>query len=73
MSVTIDYAVEGMSCGHCEKTVSAELAAGPGVAGVAADAGAGRVAVTVAADHALDEDLVRTAVDEAGFTLVGRI
>ncbi|MEV6207842.1 heavy-metal-associated domain-containing protein [Kitasatospora sp. NPDC051914] len=71
MSVTIGFAVEGMSCGHCEKTVSAELSGVPGVTGVTADAKAGRVAVS--AEHALDEELVRRAVDEAGFTLVGRV
>ena len=71
MSVTIGFAVEGMSCGHCEKTVSAELSAVPGITGVSADAKAGRVAVS--AEHTVDEELVRKAVGEAGFTLVGRI
>ncbi|MET8627583.1 heavy-metal-associated domain-containing protein [Kitasatospora sp. NPDC004669] len=71
MSITTAFAVEGMSCGHCEKTVSAELSAIPGVTEVAADAQAGRV--TVASEYALDEALVRGAVDEAGFALVGRI
>ncbi|MFJ2863137.1 heavy-metal-associated domain-containing protein [Kitasatospora sp. NPDC087314] len=70
MSITTVLAVDGMSCGHCEKTVSAGLAALPGVTGVTADAPTGRV--TVASAQPLDEALVRGAVDGAGFTLVDR-
>ncbi|MBV2153089.1 heavy-metal-associated domain-containing protein [Kitasatospora sp. SUK 42] len=70
MSITTVLTVDGMSCGHCEKTVSAGLAALPGVTEVVADAPSGRV--TVASAGPLDEAAVRGAVDEAGFTLVGR-
>ncbi|MGW4380637.1 heavy-metal-associated domain-containing protein [Kitasatospora sp. NPDC004531] len=69
MSSTTVFAVEGMSCGHCERTVSAGLAALPGVTDVTADARAGRV--TVAGE--VDEQQVRAAVDQAGFTLTGRV
>ncbi|MFJ9522885.1 heavy-metal-associated domain-containing protein [Kitasatospora sp. NPDC101801] len=69
MSSTTVFAVEGMSCGHCERTVSTQLSALPGVTAVTADAKAGRVSVA----GQIDEDLVRAAVDEAGFTLTGRI
>ncbi|GGQ67255.1 heavy-metal-associated domain-containing protein [Kitasatospora griseola] len=68
-TVTTVFAVEGMSCGHCERTVSAGLAALPGVTDVLADARAGRVTITGAAD----ESEVRAAVDRAGFTFAGRI
>ncbi|MER5640979.1 cation transporter [Kitasatospora sp. NPDC002227] len=69
MSSTAVFAVEGMSCGHCERTVSAGLAALPGITAVEADAKSGRV--TVAGE--IDEERVRLAVDEAGFVLTGRI
>ncbi|MFJ1757001.1 heavy-metal-associated domain-containing protein [Kitasatospora sp. NPDC088134] len=69
MTSTAVFAVEGMSCGHCERTVSAGLTALPGVTEVTADAKAGRV--TVAGE--IDEDRVRTAVVEAGFVLTGRL
>ncbi|MFE5581905.1 heavy-metal-associated domain-containing protein [Kitasatospora sp. NPDC056531] len=71
MSITTVLTVDGMSCGHCEKTVSAGLAAIPGVTGVVADAPSGRV--TVASAQPLDGAAVRSAVDGAGFTLVGRL
>ncbi|MEU1286405.1 heavy-metal-associated domain-containing protein [Kitasatospora sp. NPDC005856] len=70
MSTTAVFAVDGMSCGHCEKTVSAGLAVLPGVTDVSADAPSGRV--TVASAQPLDEGLVRSVVDGAGFTFVGR-
>ncbi|WP_031069538.1 heavy-metal-associated domain-containing protein [Streptomyces sp. NRRL WC-3742] len=72
MSVTTTVlAVEGMSCGHCEKTVSTGLSALPGVTGVTADAPSGRV--TVASARPLDDAVLRGVVDGAGFTFVGRI
>ena len=70
MSSTTIYSVTGMSCGHCEKSVSSEVSAIPGVTEVAADAKAGTVTVSSAAP--LDENQVRAAVDEAGYELVGR-
>ncbi|MFE6483405.1 heavy-metal-associated domain-containing protein [Streptomyces sp. NPDC057757] len=69
-SVTTVYQVSGMSCGHCEGSVSGELAGIAGVSSVKAVAATGEVTVVSAA--ALDEDAVRAAVDEAGFELVGR-
>ncbi|MFD8480320.1 heavy-metal-associated domain-containing protein [Kitasatospora sp. NPDC059673] len=69
MSSTTVFAVEGMSCGHCERAVSAGLSALPGVTDVSADAKAGRVTVT----GGVDEEEVRAAVDRAGFTVTGRI
>ncbi|MEU9386249.1 heavy-metal-associated domain-containing protein [Streptomyces sp. NPDC048279] len=70
-SVTAVYQVTGMSCGHCEGSVSAELSGLPGVTSVKAVASSGEVTVVSAAP--LDEEAVRAAVDEAGFELVGRI
>ncbi|GAA2742881.1 MULTISPECIES: heavy-metal-associated domain-containing protein [Kitasatospora] len=70
MSSTVTYTVSGMSCGHCEKSVSEEVAVLPGVTSVAADAKAGTV--TVSSDGPLADDQVRAAIDEAGYELVGR-
>ena len=68
--MTITYTVTGMSCGHCEKSVSAEVSGIPGVTEVAADARAGTV--TVSSAQPVDDDRIRAAVDEAGYELVGR-
>ncbi|KDN87704.1 heavy-metal-associated domain-containing protein [Kitasatospora cheerisanensis] len=71
MSNTAVFAVEGMSCGHCEQSVGTVLSALPGVTAVTADAKAGRVTLTAAGE--VDESRIRAAVDEAGFTLTGRL
>ncbi|MFJ8155765.1 heavy-metal-associated domain-containing protein [Streptomyces sp. NPDC094468] len=69
-SVTAVYQVTGMSCGHCEGSVSSEISGLPGVSSVKAVASSGEVTVVSAAP--LDDEAVRAAVDEAGFELVGR-
>jgi len=69
-SVTAVYKVSGMSCGHCEGSVSSEISEIAGVSSVKAVASTGEVTVVSAAP--LDEDDVRAAVDEAGFELVGK-
>jgi copper chaperone CopZ len=69
-TVTAVYKVSGMSCGHCEGAVSGEISEIPGVSSVKAVASTGEVTVVSAAP--LDEEAVRSAVDEAGFELVGR-
>ncbi|MEV1009648.1 heavy-metal-associated domain-containing protein [Streptomyces sp. NPDC049881] len=67
---TVTYQVSGMTCAHCEKSVSEEVSALPGVRDVTAAAATGLVTVT--ADEPLDDEAVRGAVDEAGYDLVGR-
>jgi copper chaperone CopZ len=69
-SVTAVYKVSGMSCGHCEGAVSGEISEISGVSSVKAVASTGEV--TVISATPLDEEAVRSAVDEAGFELVGR-
>ncbi|MGW0705256.1 heavy-metal-associated domain-containing protein [Streptomyces sp. NPDC002643] len=69
-SVTAVYKVSGMSCGHCEGAVSGEISQLDGVSSVKAVASSGEVTVVSAAP--LDEEAVRSAVDEAGFELVGK-
>ncbi|MGW1029740.1 heavy-metal-associated domain-containing protein [Streptomyces sp. NPDC002577] len=68
-NVTTVYKVSGMTCGHCESAVSEELSALDGVTAVKAVAASGEVTVTSAA--LLEEEVVRAAVDEAGYELVG--
>ncbi|MEU9720879.1 heavy-metal-associated domain-containing protein [Streptomyces sp. NPDC047976] len=68
MTVTV-YKVTGMTCGHCEGAVTAELTALPGVTSVKAVAATGEV--TVESQAPLSEDDVRAAVDEAGYELAG--
>ncbi|MGC5563166.1 heavy-metal-associated domain-containing protein [Streptomyces sp. FR-108] len=69
-SVTTVYQVSGMSCGHCEGSVSGEISEIAGVTSVKAVASTGEVTVTSTAP--LDEEAVRAAVDEAGFELAGQ-
>jgi copper chaperone CopZ len=69
-AVTSTYKVTGMSCGHCEISVSEEVSALEGVGEVRASAATGLVTVVSAAE--LDEEAVRAAVGEAGYELVGR-
>ncbi|MFI8235935.1 heavy-metal-associated domain-containing protein [Streptomyces sp. NPDC085866] len=69
-SVTAVYKVTGMSCGHCEGSVSGEISQIPGVSSVKAVASTGEV--TVVSEAPLDDEAVRDAVDEAGFELAGR-
>lgn len=62
------YRVEGMTCGHCASSVREEVGALAGVTEVAVDVESGQVTVTSA--EVLELDAVRTAVEEAGYTLV---
>jgi copper chaperone len=64
MSQTVTYTVPGMSCGHCEHAVSAELSAVAGVAHVEVDLGAKLVRVT---GEGLDDAALRAAIEEAGY------
>ncbi|MFG2477278.1 heavy-metal-associated domain-containing protein [Streptomyces fagopyri] len=67
-SITAVYQVSGMSCGHCEGSVSGEISGIAGVSSVQAVAATGEV--TVVSVTPLEEEAVRAAVDEAGFELV---
>jgi len=63
------YTVSGMTCAHCVMSVTEEITAIDGVRDVAVDLPTGAVAVT--SDRPLDDAEVRTAVEEAGYELVG--
>lgn len=68
MSTTTTYKVQGMSCEHCVRAVSAEVGGLDGVTAVEVDLASGEVAVT--SEAPIEEAAVRDAVDEAGYELV---
>jgi copper ion binding protein len=59
------YAVTGMTCEHCVRSVTAEVAKIDGVSRVQVDLASGAVTVTSEGELRLDD--VRAAVDEAGY------
>lgn len=61
------YTVEGMTCGHCRKSVIEEVLSVSGVRAVDVDLDSGRLTV---AGEDFDDGAVRAAVDEAGYALV---
>ena len=64
---TETFAVNGMTCRHCEMAVTAEVSKLPGVCGVVVDVAAGTV--TIGSERPLDRRDVGAAVDEAGYEL----
>lgn len=64
MAETMTYTVPGMTCDHCRRAVSAEVAAVSGVAGVDVDLGTKLVTVT---GEGLDDQVLRAAIEEAGY------
>ena len=65
---TMEYTVQGMTCGHCVAAVTAEIKKLDGVSDVEIVLEGGKVTVTSAAPLALAD--VAAAVDEAGYELV---
>ncbi|OLT47082.1 cation-transporting ATPase [Saccharomonospora sp. CUA-673] len=61
------YTVVGMTCQHCVASVTEEVGEIDGVRSVDVDLETG--AVTVTSDAELPADAVRSAVEEAGYTL----
>ncbi|PRI11108.1 heavy-metal-associated domain-containing protein [Leucobacter massiliensis] len=64
---TSEYQVTGMSCGHCENAIRAEVEQIPGVTGVSVSSDSGRLSVTVDGG-AVEDEAVLAAVEEAGYT-----
>jgi copper chaperone CopZ len=58
-----------MTCDHCVRAVEAEVGKIAGVASVSVDLARGRV--TLRSDGPLDPDVVRAAVEEAGYGVPG--
>lgn len=65
MTTTSTYNVSGMTCEHCVRSVTEELAKLPGVGAVDVALASGRV--TVESEQPLDDEAVAAAVDEAGY------
>lgn len=68
MTITTEYQVTGMSCGHCEGAIRSEVSEIDGVTGIEVSAQTGRLAVTV--ERPVDDAAVLAAVDEVGYTAV---
>ena len=67
MSDTRTYTVSGMTCGHCVASVTEEVQEVPGVEDVDVVLETGVLTVTSSSD--LDDEVVRKAVEEAGYQL----
>ena len=62
---TTTITVTGMTCAHCVRSVSEELAGVEGVEDVAVDLGTGRVTLRTSAP--VEAAALRAAVEEAGY------
>jgi len=67
MLPTRSYTVDGMTCGHCSKTVIEHVLQVAGVKGADVDLDSRQLKV---AGESFEDGAIRTAVDEAGYTLV---
>jgi len=63
-----EYAVKGMTCGHCVMSVTEEVEQVTGVTGVDVDLETGRVVVR---GDGFSDEAIREAVHEAGYEVVG--
>jgi copper chaperone len=63
-----EYAVNGMTCGHCVMSVTEEVEQVPGVTGVDVDLETGRVVVR---GDGFSDNAIRDAVHEAGYEVEG--
>jgi copper chaperone len=61
---TLTYSVPGMTCGHCVNAVTSELKAVAGVTDVSVDL---PTKLVVVSGTNLEDDALRTAIEEAGF------
>lgn len=66
-TVVADYTVTGMTCGHCVSAVTEEVGALSGVVDVKVELSSGQLTVT--SDAPVADELVRGAVEEAGYQL----
>ncbi|MBC7517867.1 MAG: heavy-metal-associated domain-containing protein [Microbacteriaceae bacterium] len=70
-AVRAHYLVDGMTCGHCVSSVTAEVSAIDGVESVSVDLVAGGTSrIMVVSGHPITAELISEAVTEAGYTLV---
>jgi copper chaperone len=65
------YLVEGMTCSHCVASITEEVSAVDGVESVSVDLNAGGASrLMVVTTRPVEVDAIRTAVTEAGYSLV---
>ncbi|MEV8393823.1 heavy-metal-associated domain-containing protein [Streptomyces sp. NPDC057539] len=69
-SRTTVYAVAGMSCGHCESTLTKVIGELDDVLSVDVDITTGRVSVTTGGEP--DDAGIAKVVDDAGYEVTGR-
>lgn len=62
---TAEYAVTGMTCSHCERSVTNEVSQISGVSAVDVSAVSGRLVIT--SEAPVKDAAVLAAVDEAGY------
>ena len=67
MSVTSEYLVSGITCGHCVASVTDEIRTIPGVTDVQVDLRSGDLVIT--SDTGISFEAVEAAVDEAGYSV----
>lgn len=68
MAKELDLKIEGMTCGHCEMSVTKELAKLAGAKDIKVSATAGSAHLSV--DEAVTNTDIATAVEEAGYKLI---
>ncbi len=66
----LDLTVQGMSCGGCVRGVTKALQAVPGVSNIKVVLDGGKVSLNYD-PHQAGADLVKAAIREAGFEVVG--
>jgi copper ion binding protein len=67
MTTTQNYTVTGMTCDHCVLSVTEEVQEIPGVENVDVVLKTG--SLTVTSSEPVDDDAVKTAVEDAGYQL----
>lgn len=65
MTTTTTFQVEGMTCAHCERSVTEEVSSIAGVTAVAVSAATG--VLRVEAGSPVEDSAVVAAVEEAGY------
>lgn len=67
---TISVGVQGMTCGHCVRSVDEELRTIPGVTDVHVDLVSGATSqVTITSEQPISDDAIKGAVEEAGYAV----
>ena len=67
-TITSEFQVTGMTCGHCEMSVREEVGQVPGIQQVEVDHRAGTLVVS--SEQPVDDAAVLAAVTEAGYSAV---